>query len=135
MPQGEMDLSGIIERLMKSEDAAQMIEKLKASVENAPKEAANAPEKDAAAEDDTSVSQLPSTDQLSEKLPQIMTALAPLMDNGVIGSGKLCRTSSERNNLLSAMRPFMSEGRRSMIDSFMTLSKLSGLMELLPKKK
>lgn len=130
-----MDLSGIIERLMKSEDAAQMIEKLKASVENAPKEAANAPEKDAGAKDDTSVSQLPSTDQLSEKLPQIMTALAPLMDNGVIGSGKLGRTSSERNNLLSAMRPFMSEGRRSMIDSFMTLSKLSGLMELLPKKK
>ncbi len=130
-----MDLSGIIERLMKSEDAAQMIEKLKASVENAPKESANAPEKDAVAEDDTSVSQLPSTDQLSEKLPQIMTALAPLIDNGVIGSGKLGRTSSERNNLLSAMRPFMSEGRRSMIDSFMTLSKLSGLMELLPKKK
>ena len=57
------------------------------------------------------------------------------MENGTLGKKNQNRTSEQRNNLLTALKPYLSEGRRGMIDNIMTISKFSGLMDLIPRDK
>ncbi|MCQ2455933.1 MAG: hypothetical protein MJ096_01105 [Clostridia bacterium] len=42
--------------------------------------------------------------------------------------------TENRNRLLLALKPYMSENRRGMIDAVTSLSKITGLLDFLPKK-
>ena len=134
MDTGNLDLAGIIGKLMQSEESVAIIDRLKSSVENK-----GDPQTDL---EQTSVQSKRSEikeasndiDGLAEKLPQVMSALAPLMENGTFG--KITKNSSQnrRNDLLTALRPYLNEGRRDMIDKIMTLSRLTGMMDMLPRE-
>lgn len=130
-----MDLTGILEKLMSSNDTAQLIEKLKASVENteaAPPDSSKTEEKK---EQIQLTETFPDAAQITEKLPQVMAALSPLMENGSIGKTSHKGSVECRNNLLVALRPYLNDGRRGMIDKIMALSKFTGIMDMLPRNK
>ena len=138
----EMDLSAVIKKLMESDEASEMIAKLKASVENSPSSEDKKaeigeilPVSEERTAENVSGSEKQSSAELFDKLPQVMAALAPLMENGTLGKKNQNRTSEQRNNLLTALKPYLNEGRRGMIDNIMTISKFSGLMDLIPRDK
>lgn len=128
MAENEMDLGAVLEKLLSNGDAAQMIEKLKASVENI-----------GAIPETESKNELPTspidTSQLAEKLPQMVSAIAPLMEKGSFSKVGEKASVGNRNALLSALRPYLKTERREMIDKIMTLSRLTGIMDMLPRDK
>ena len=78
----EMDLSAVIKKLMESDEASEMIAKLKASVENSPssedKEAEIGdilPVSEERTAENVSGSEKPNSAELFDKLPQVMAAL------------------------------------------------------------
>ena len=68
------------------------------------------------------------------KIPDIMSALGPIMKSG---SGKAPSKSEteNRNRLLLALKPYVSSGRREMIDTVLSVSKLTTLLDIIPNKK
>lgn len=125
------DLAGIIGKLMENGDAAEMIEKLKASVENNDVKQADRVENTAKSEESSAVSSIIDSEQLAEKLPQVISAIAPLMEQGTFAQAKRSESSGHRNDLLRALRPYLNDGRRGMIDKIMTLSRFTGVIDLI----
>lgn len=75
-----------------------------------------------------------SSDMIS-KIPDIMSAIGPLMKNG---GGMKNPTKSEtenRNRLLTALKPYLGPGKREMIDTVLSVSKLTNLLDIAPNKK
>jgi len=125
------DLAGIIGKLMENGDAAEMVERLKASVENNGVKQADRVENTAKSEESSAVSSIIDSEQLAEKLPQVMSAIAPLIEQGTFAQAKRSESSGRRNDLLRALRPYLNDGRRGMIDKIMTLSRFTGVIDLI----
>lgn len=114
------DLSGIIEKLMSDPAAIEMVQKLKQgtlSPENATATEATSPT------DGSKNSSSPDTAKL-------LSTIAPLL-NGIKGNSE--NASSElkrRNQLLSALKPYLSRERQEMIDTLTSLSGMSGILDM-----
>lgn len=132
MAEGELDLSAVLSRLMSDKNVTEIIEKLKTNVENqgVTQENTSEPERK---NDNQSVSEGTGlSPDIIEKLPEVMSVIAPLMKNGTLKGVKNNSETEKRNRLLAALKPYMNESRCGMIDSIMTLSKLTGIMDIFP---
>lgn len=68
----------------------------------------------------------------ADKVPELMSALSSMMkgdDKGV------SRSTENRNRLLSALKPYVGDSRREMIDKIMSLSKITGMLDLISGEK
>jgi len=129
---GDMDLSAIIEKLMNDSSTADMIAKIKSSVENDPSVQS---EKLNTSDDNKETSLSTDSGDLADKLPLVMGALGPLLESGALSKAQNDGTAEKRNRLLFALRPFLNEGRQGMLDKIMTVSKITRLIDLLPRDK
>ncbi len=69
-----------------------------------------------------------SPDMLS-KLPQMMSALAPLLSGGEKKSNSTAGDDGEkRKRLLAALRPYLSGARRDAVDSIMKVTEMTDIM-------
>jgi len=125
MTDNGLDIGAVLEKLMSSGEAAQLIEKLKANAENTADEPVDKVEPKA--EWDSA--------QLEANLPQVVSAIAPLLENGSFSKANGKGSVQSRNALLTALRPYLNENRRGMIDKIMTLTRLTGIMDMLPRTK
>lgn len=135
MAQSENELASVIERLMSDGEAQRLVEKLKSSYESQNASGADDVSGDAA----DVASEIPlgnsaSGAQLVEKLPEVISALSPLIKNESASHDKIHGNSavSHRNDLLRALKPYLSDGRRQLIDKIMQLSKVGELVDMLP---
>ncbi len=124
MENGEFDISSVVGKLMSDPKVAELIKGLKDGVPAA-SEASSAVEEKAQTSGNVS--------EIYEKLPEIINTLSPLMREG--GKGRTSADAEKRNRLLAALKPYLSSNRQGMIDSIMSYSKLSGLLDLFPDKK
>ena len=135
MAEGELDLSAVVSKLMNDKNVAELIENIKSNAENVKNDVGNdeglktgGPVQ--GSEFDNVGNVMPA--DILEKLPQVMSAIAPLMKSGTLkGRGQTAETDT-RNKLLVALKPYLNESRCGMIDSIMALSKLTGIMDILP---
>lgn len=68
--------------------------------------------------------------QLVERLPEVISALSPLIKQSERApSGN---APSRRNELLRALKPYLSDSRRQLVDKIMQLSRVGELMDMLP---
>lgn len=133
MDTDSLDLASIIGKLIESGEAAELIGRLKANAENGEAQQGGTAENNTNNEESPAVSSAIDSKQLAEKLPQVMSALAPFMEKGAFKSRGDESTQKRRNDLLLALRPYLSDGRRDMIDRIMTLSRFTGIMDLLQR--
>ena len=71
----------------------------------------------------------------ADKLPEIMSALGPLMKGRGHHGGGGSRDTENRNRLLAALKPYVNESRRDMIDKIMSLSKITGILDIMSDGK
>lgn len=73
------------------------------------------------------------TPEMMQKLPQMMSALAPLVGGGG-GSGqsggpeKAGNEGDKRKKLLSALRPYLSDNRRGAVDQILKVTEMTDLL-------
>ncbi len=121
MPDSNFDLNKMLELAMNDPAVAELAKSLRAGAESqgvadvAPSGGGGTP--------------LPP--ELLEKLPDIMSVLGPAAGGS---HGESSKEVERRNRLLAAMKPYVNNGRRDMIDKIMSLSKITTLLDILPKK-
>lgn len=69
-----------------------------------------------------------SNESASDKLPEIISALSPLMKGKMSGGSNA--DTEKRNRLLAALKPYLSAPRQEMIDTVTSLSKMTGILDL-----
>ncbi len=124
----ENELSEVIGQLMNSSEARELIDKLKASSEADSKPAADA------AQVDTAPSDAVTDSRLAEQLPAVLSALSPIIKSGKHDAAPRGGTAA-RNALLAALRPYLSDSRRALVERIMQLSRITDLAELLPRDR
>ena len=75
------------------------------------------------------------TPEMMAKLPQMMTALAPLVQSGGGSEDKSqdpgkegAADAEKRKKLLLALRPYLSEGRRDAVDGILKVTEMTDLL-------
>lgn len=118
MENSELDLKAVISALMNDDKIAESVKQLKATL-------SESSEKD----------EKPSSDSTDNKgnngIPDLST-LTKILSISEKGSGDKNSEIEKRNRLLAALKPYLRESRRDMIDKVMSLSNLTGLIDLLP---
>lgn len=80
------------------------------------------------------------TPEMMQKLPQMMSALAPLMggagkEKSSGGSAKDGHEGEKRKRLLAALRPYLSDGRRDAVDQILKVTEMTDLLGTLGDMK
>lgn len=80
------------------------------------------------------------TPEMMQKLPQMMSALAPLVGGGGKesssgGTGKGPSDGEKRKRLLAALRPYLSDSRRGAVDQILKVTEMTDLLGALGEKK
>ena len=80
------------------------------------------------------------TPEMMQKLPQMMSALAPLVGGGGKesssgGTGKGLGDGEKRKRLLAALRPYLSDSRRGAVDQILKVTEMTDLLGALGEKK
>lgn len=80
------------------------------------------------------------TPEMMQKLPQMMSALAPLVggagkEKSSGGSGKEGHEGEKRKRLLAALRPYLSDGRRDAVDQILKVTEMTDLLGTLGDMK
>lgn len=80
------------------------------------------------------------TPEMMQKLPQMMSALAPLVggagkEKSSGGSAKEGREGEKRKRLLAALRPYLSDGRRDAVDQILKVTEMTDLLGTLGDMK
>ncbi len=122
MSESELDINSIISGLMSDPKAVEMISSLKASM------GANAPKNR-----EEPIQGIPS--DVLDKLPELMSTLAPIMGGENHNAGGNNKTTDNRNRLLEALKPYLNSNRQEIIDNVMRISRLSGIASMLQNKK
>lgn len=120
MENNELDIKSVIEALMKDDKIADTVNQLKSNLRpSAPNDESEtvSEEKSEPAAQSADIGALARILSFTEK-----------NSNGG-GSEEL----EKRNRLLTALKPYLRDSRRDVIDKVMSLSRLTGLMDLLPK--
>ena len=117
------ELSSVLASLMSDSRVADTVKQLKASLsESKPAEEGKADTHPPVTEDSAK----------GESFPDIgaLTKLLSVSEKNNKGSDS---ETEKRNRLLAALKPYLRENRQDVIDKIMSLSNLTGLMDLLPK--
>ena len=80
------------------------------------------------------------TPEMMQKLPQMMSALAPLVggagkEKSSGGSAKEGHEGEKRKRLLAALRPYLSDGRRDAVDQILKVTEMTDLLGTLGDMK
>ena len=80
------------------------------------------------------------TPEMMQKLPQMMSALAPLVggagkEKSSGGSAKDGHEGEKRKRLLAALRPYLSDGRRDAVDQILKVTEMTDLLGTLGDMK
>lgn len=80
------------------------------------------------------------TPEMMQKLPQMMSALAPLMggagkEKSSGGSAKEGHEGEKRKRLLAALRPYLSDSRRDAVDQILKVTEMTDLLGTLGDMK
>jgi hypothetical protein len=80
------------------------------------------------------------TPEMMQKLPQMMSALAPLVGGGgksekTDGGGKGGDEGEKRKKLLAALRPYLSDSRRGAVDQILKVTEMTDLLGTLGDMK
>ena len=72
------------------------------------------------------------TPEMMQKLPQMMSALAPLMggkgEGKSSGSKKEINDGEKRKRLLAALRPYLSDNRRGAVDQILKVTEMTDIL-------
>ncbi len=128
----EFDIAELAKKLMSDPAAIEMVNKLKESgaagqLENTAKETAEEAENSDVSEDKEQTPQ-----DVTGKLPDIIGMLSPLMGKSTKHGNA---ETEKRNRLLAALKPYLNDSRRGMIDAVMSLSQITDLLDQIPKGK
>ena len=128
MANEEMDIASVIGKLMNDPSTSDMVRMLKKLLEGTQSESEAEPEHLSVTEG-SSQPQTASADL--EKMSEVISALSPLTDSvKKAGGGEI----EQRNRLLAALKPYLNSNRQDMIEKIMSLSRLTGIMDILPKR-
>ena len=115
------DLSRMIEKLMSDPGAMEMVQKLKQGM--------------LSSESLNEAVPSPPTETNAEKDPpdvsSLISSVAPLLNSLGKSGGADSPDAKRRNQLLSALKPYLSPERQNMIDTFTSLSGMTGILDLL----
>ena len=79
------------------------------------------------------------TPEMMQKLPQMMSALAPLVggkgEEKSSGGKKELNDGEKRKRLLSALRPYLSDNRRDALDQVLKVTEMTDLLGTLGDRK
>ena len=138
----ELDIAQLAKKLMSDPAAIEMVSRLKESgmlggTVGSPSEEPSTDAPVAAQSDISSVTgpsdgeaQGKKPSDIMGKLPEIIGVLAPLMGKSErMGNAEV----EKRNRLLSALKPYLNDNRRGMIDTVMSLSQITDLIDIIPK--
>lgn len=80
------------------------------------------------------------TPEMMQKLPQMMSVLAPLVggagkEKSSGGSAKEGHEGEKRKRLLAALRPYLSDGRRDAVDQILKVTEMTDLLGTLGDMK
>lgn len=79
------------------------------------------------------------TPEMMQKLPQMMSALAPLVSGGgkdsQSGGKKDLNDGEKRKRLLAALRPYLSDNRRGAVDQILKVTEMTDLLGTLGDMK
>lgn len=80
------------------------------------------------------------TPEMMQKLPQMMSALAPLVggagkEKSSGGSAKEGHEGEKRKRLLAALRPYLSDSRRDAVDQILKVTEMTDLLGTLGDMK
>ncbi|MBR5448282.1 MAG: hypothetical protein IKV40_07665 [Clostridia bacterium] len=112
------ELSSMIEKLMSDPSAMEMVQKLKQGTlsESVPAAESVSPMQENTSSSDSS---------------KLLSSIAPLL-NGINGNTEPSSPETKRRNqLLCALKPYLSRDRQELIDTLTSLSGMSGLIEML----
>lgn len=127
MSPNEGDLAAVVEQLMNNKEARELIDKLK----NSSSENDTASENNSASATDVPP---PLDSQLVEQLPAVLSALSPLIEtNNKVNSSH--GGTAARNALLGALRPYLNDSRRALVERIMQLSRITDLVGLIPRDR
>ncbi len=70
------------------------------------------------------------TEDMMQKLPQMMEALRPLVQGGGTGAdgAQSAADAEKRKKLLSALRPYLNEKRRGAVDQILRVTEVTDLL-------
>lgn len=117
------DLSEMLGKLMSDPQVASLVKRLKE--ENGPVAAEGDAPGAAASETGADESEDGGGGDRKEALSSLTDALGPLV--GSIGKGS--RDTENRNRLLNALKPFVNDERKEMIDKVSSISKLTSVLD------
>ena len=91
-------------------------------------------------EEETKAPAVPAiTPEMMQKLPQMMSALAPLVggkgEGKSSGGKKELNEGEKRKRLLSALRPYLSDNRRDALDQVLKVTEMTDLLGTLGDMK
>ncbi len=115
------DLSAIIEKLMSDPSAVEMVQKLKQGTLSDSVET-NSEKDDTAA---------PSKSENPPDTAKLLSSLTPLLNGLKGGADTDSPEIKRRNQLLCALKPYLSRERQEMIDMLTSLSRVSGIWDIL----
>ena len=113
MANEEFDITSVMKTLMNDPSISETIKKLKESTVGA-NEA--------------------KVENIVEEVPAL-EAMSKIISSNEVHSVDANSSIEMRNKLLSALKPYLRESRRDIIDTVMSLSKLTGILDVLPKGK
>ena len=127
MDKNELDIAEVVSRLMSDPSVTEAVKKLSGGTAGA--SAVSESEASADAGEQSGISS-----ELAAKLPEVMKLLKPMLDGAEKEKGGNTETD-RRNKLLAALKPYLSDGRRDVIDRVTSLPDLKSLSELMSKLK
>ena len=124
---GQMDLSGMLGKLLAN---PQIIESVASALSGERESVAPPLQAKATVVPEKEKSAPPDIADMAQRLPEIMSMLAPvLQQNGGAGSDKAHAVSDKRACLLNAMKPYMSPQRCEAIDYIIKFSQISEILK------
>lgn len=129
MDTDKLDLGGMMNRLMENPEFMSIVKSLRENTESPESVDAKEIEKLETYSSSKGTDAAPGANLTEEKLMDTVSAMAPLIKN--IG-GAHGDEVERRNRLLAALKPYLNRDRQEMIDRIMALSRITGLMDLMP---
>lgn len=133
----ELDLGAMMNKIMSDPNFAELMKNMKtsasgtASAESTAVKEENTAEMKSEAETVADGGGGAGSAISADKLSDLVQTLSPLIKNTPSHSGE----TERRNKLLAALKPYVNENRREVIDTVMSLSKITNILDIMPKGK
>ena len=133
----ELDLGAMMSKIMSDPNFAELMKNMKSSSGASETAASTNVSEENKAENNTDTEKI-STESSgaggtvsADKISELVETISPLIKNTSSHSGE----TERRNRLLAALKPYVNENRREVIDTVMSLSKITNILDIMPKGK